>query len=230
MKIFCLFLISIPLISLAGILWEDNFDSYTVGMKLEESPYWDRLSQNNWYFRISYQKDNDNWVYGVYEIGVYIASGGAYDPNMKVSALEVNIPKLYTESYISYIGVATRVSYDGKCYIAAYQLSKSIEPDQYYYKAFILMGNRNNSLNSIRLTGPVKTITITATGDNPVHISAWFDNYHLEYDETRYKLNSGYGGIYCETNGAPAYLDDFFEETTTDIEPASLGIVKALFR
>jgi len=225
MKIFCLFLISIPLISLAGILWEDDFESYQVGTDLDDSPYWEKLNPEYRGFKVYYHNQNDKWVQANIA-GIYIASGGASDPDMKVSAKEVYVPT-DGESHVSYVGIFTRLSYDGKGYGVIYGVQHGDYYD-YFYKIIVVGTEWHTYPHSNR----VKSISITASGDNPVHLSIWLDDYNLTYDDYKYNITGGYGGIYarCSMNGM-AGLDDFFEETYgTSVLPTSIGVVKALFR
>jgi len=151
---------------------------------------------------------------------------------MKVSVREVNAPTI-SEYYWSSGGVITRLSKDGKGYAAIYKVDVLDLEVTYMCYIYIMIGNNGwEVVNSERLPGKIKTINITATGTNPVYISAWFDSYHLEYYDYKYKLTGEYGGMWvlCTMKGT-FYMDDFVEETTmTDIETGSIGCIKALFK
>jgi hypothetical protein len=213
------------------ILWEDNFDDYESGMWLGESPYWETDYVYPVGFTVELQKENDMWIGGNYT-GIFKASGGAFDSDMKVSVNEVcHSPG---SNYGGSFGVLTRLSEDGSCYGAFMDVYKEYYSDPQYR---ILIGYFEsndiwlNTLTLINIPDCVETISILATGQDPVHISAWFDGYNLTYDDYSHNYSGGYGGIYSEGSMQwYVYLDDFTEEEVqSSITPASIGKIKTLF-
>jgi len=224
-KIFIFILL--PLVAFADILWQDNFDSYTVDSDLSSSPYWEKLEPSLYGFKIKIQSDDDKYAWTDTESGIYIASGGANNPNMKVSVKDFTN---YSTPSLIQIGVFTRLSTDKNGYVAIYRH----QSDSYGGRIYVVKSGSWIILKTVDLGSPVNSISITATGEDPVHISAFFGSTELSFDDSTYKITSGYGGIYgyCipPYYNRYAYVDDFIEESGTDIEPASLGIVKALFK
>ncbi len=80
-----LLLVTPPLLATADILWQDDFDGYYPGMPLEDSPDWDEFCPPDyWTFVVVTQSGDDLWVGANWSL--CIATGGADNPNMKVSA------------------------------------------------------------------------------------------------------------------------------------------------
>ncbi|MGQ9706459.1 MAG: hypothetical protein ACUVWP_05585 [bacterium] len=81
--------------------------------------------------------------------------------------------------------------------------------------------------------GPtIRQVLIKAVGYDPVYIVARFNDFELYSIDNVYKFESGYGVILSGSRCSccSIIVDEFIEETTTDITPSSIGSVKALFK
>ena len=178
----------LPQVTHAAVLWQDNFDEYYDGMPLEDSPDWEKISDYEYGFYVTNQSGGDMWLGG--NFGRYRASGGASDPEMKVSAGEV-----YLGDYIDFscLAVITRMADDGYSgYIAFYNSGGGVE---YWVDIFEWAGSDYHRLGTMTIPGPISTMSIIASGQNPVHIVAKFDDYILAVADYIYNLTGSYGGI-----------------------------------
>jgi hypothetical protein len=239
----------LPQIASTVVLWQDDFEEYPEFMLLEDSPSWDKvdLVQEGDSFQV--RVDDDKWIW--YEApfdqtSLYIANGGADNPDMKVSAHEV-VVRGYTDwlwGYDIFGGIATRLSGQGNGYVALlewervseYVIDKHIDIGALYYGYY-------HQFASHKLEGwssyHKPEITIIASGQNPVHIQATFmveDQYQeLSYDDYTYCYDGGFGGIYVYFDYASydgiVEMDDFTEEEfPANIQPTSLGSIKAIYK
>ncbi|MGQ9705756.1 MAG: hypothetical protein ACUVWP_01965 [bacterium] len=183
------------------------------------------------YLRVAVQKDNDLWL-GSFQVSLYIAKSGSNDPDMKVSLKDVYIYE--GEHNPAGLGVTTRFS-SNVGYAAIYSVNNNYPVTQFLGSIYLLKivddDLKYYQLATKELFEPIYSVSITAKGYDPVHISAWFDEHNIVFIDERYNLNGGYGGVYNDNVcGRPTCLDDFVEETTTDIQTESIGCIKALFR
>jgi hypothetical protein len=226
--------ILIPVLSFSGILWQDDFNSYNVDDDLDVSPNWDKIQLAHYgQFTVITQKDKDLWL-NLFQTAFYMATGGANEPDMMVSLREVYIKPGDVQA--GGISVITRLSQTSG-YMADYVVNNSYPIPQYFIGIYILQINNGGysvkSITSREIFEPISSISIVAKGFDPVNIKAIFDDYILNYEDSFYKLTGSCGGISGSAMcGCPAYCDDFIEETTTntDIEPGSIGCIKALFK
>jgi len=228
----CLILVGVPVAVYGStIIWQDNFNEYYEGMPLEESPDWDKISTEYGEFIVYVEEEDDLYVVANYAY-IYIASGGANNPEMKVSAgeAEADGPGDFGAS----VGVATRLFYDGSCYLAIYWHRRDFVYGEFQGIEIDACeaGDYPHTLVSMEIPSSCGSISITASEENPVHLSAWFGSYHLTYDDYIYNLTGGYGGIYAEcTMGGFSAIDDFSEEEIYNVlQPTSLGHIKTLMR
>jgi hypothetical protein len=166
----------LPQIALSVILWQDNFDEYPEGMLLEESPSWDKMEGlDGDSFQVMGESDMYIEFFNAFRnTALYIASGGAVSPEMKVSAHEVVVwgyPEWSGHNIFG--GVATRLDTKGNGYVALSEYYK--EGGDIYH--LVTIGVINNgyyeevaSEYSAGWTDYGMKITIIASGQNPVHI------------------------------------------------------------
>jgi hypothetical protein len=230
MKILCLVLISIPLISLAGILWEDNFDSYREGSRLLQTGKWGVW---RYYDNAKICKDplNNGLAVRVLSMSCYYAKAGSMNPNMKVS---ISIDDM-ADHGTGYFGLTTRFS-DSNWYMLLCEkdhASKMILSAEIYY----FNGGNWNLLAKKEINKEIKTISLKAEGRNPVNITAYLDDILIETIDSYYMPERGYGGIIydgCCMCSPYFILDDFVEEgdpsDKVNIDTTSFGNIKALFK
>lgn len=240
-----LVLIQFSSITFSDILWEDNFNDYNEGMPLECSKNWERVYGEVGAFTIMGNGDK----YAFYLLGhppfsggdIYIASGGSSYADMEVSA-QVDVYSAMMDGAVEG-GVFTRVSGEedifsgyGAIYYEWYNHPPDY-PSEYRIGIYYLMGSDLITLTEVESDEPPfdgSTIRIKATGENPVHISAWFGDVNITYEDYIYRKENGFGGIYAyyyECALSAVDVDDFVETGETSIiEPTSLGTLKAIFR
>ena len=189
-------LVALPLLAVADILWQDDFDGYYPGMPLEDSPDWDEFYPPDYAtFEVATQSGDDLWVGA--NISTCIATGGADNPNMKVSAGEVDIGV----AHLGLLGVLTRYSIsEENGYAAVCKVYNMDDPPTFYGEIYYIDDDDylHDELASIELPGAISFISIVAHGENPVYLEAWFDGYCLTTYDYIYNLTEGYGGIFAE--------------------------------
>jgi len=191
-------LMMLPLTAGGDILWQDDFDGYWEGMYLCESPYWEDVNcYEPFIFRVATKSGDDLWVKAV-ESALCIATGGADNPNMKVSAGEVDIGV----AHYGLLGVLTRYSIsEENGYAAVCRVyNNDYDPPSFYGEIYYIDDDYywHDELASIELPGAISSISIVAHGENPVYLEAWFDGYCLTTNDYTYNLTEGYGGIFAE--------------------------------
>jgi len=192
-----LLLVTPPLLATADILWQDDFDGYHDGMYLSESPYWEDVNcYEPFIFRVATKSGDDLWVKAV-ESALCIATGGADNPNMKVSIHDVEM----STAHLGLFGGVTRFSMsDEDGYAAVCRVfNDDYNPPSYdgeiYHIDSDYWGDR---LATMELPGEVNSISLVAHGNDPVYLEAWFDGHCLTTNDYIYNLTEGYGGIFAE--------------------------------
>jgi hypothetical protein len=213
------FLISISLIITCGekeggIIWEDNFDSYNLGMQLGESPNWDVLFGSDYGVIYKYQNSFGVKFFEYLDITWYYATGGSDNPNMRAS---VDIAETQEDGTCLF-GIMTRVN-NSKGYALICKKdhnSYNIQNASIYY----FNGSELTLLASENIGKIVRKISIEAKGKDPVYINAYLDDITITTVDNYYNLDRGYGGIFYEypCDCLPyVILDNFKEELATNI-------------